>query len=427
MKEVFDPAHTEARRQLSIRLFNQRDWEGALLAVDEALAWCPEMADMCASRIALLGKLHRHDEAARYLEALPAAVRDSTALVHARVNLLNLAGRHAEAQHLLVSGVRETIRLREFDLALINQLLTARISSGSDWPGIAAELAHYGTYKPDDSRYQGLIASYAMIYAWLNDATPAMMAIAERHEQFELLPDIDADRAMRVFYRYLRLLASVALAAPPPWPGATGVLNVLGESHCLSPANAIFPWHGELRKARSRFVMGIQMHHLAQAGENIYKQRVLSHLQAITKGPLLLAIGEIDCRPIEGMWRAAMRSGVALDSLVASTVGGYFAFLDQALGQRAWPSITLQGVPAPGYDLTDSRDPGDTQGFIEMIRKVNALLQAGARQRSWHFLDVHAATSSTDGLGNGEWHLDRYHLSPVFYQHAMRWIDTSTT
>lgn len=414
----------QAYRELSLSLKNQRDWEAALLATDRALALCPGVADMCASRIDLLGRLQRDEEAALYLQALPAAVYDSPPLVHARVNALDSSGRFDEAIRILRSGVHRALALGECDFPIINQWLTALVSSGNSGRELSDELRCFAAGLPDDSRYQGLIAGYAMLQAWLVGDAGAVLSIAEQHAEFEALPDVDADRAMRVFYRYLRLLALVHLAAPPS-PPPVAMLHVLGESHCLSPANGVFAWHGQLVRARGRFVMGIQMHHLAQAGDNVYKQRMLSHLREIEDGALLLTIGEIDCRPVEGMWRAAARASVPLDEMVESTVNGYFSFLDKALRQRTWRSVTIQGVPAPGYDLTDRRDPGDKQGFIAMIRRVNTVLEAGARRRHWHFLDIHAATAKQDGLGNGRWHLDRYHLSPSFYQEAMQWIDSA--
>jgi len=91
------------------------------------------------------------------------------------------------------------------------------------------------------------------------------------------------------------------------------------------------------------------------------------------------------------------------------------------LGRRTWPSITLQGVPAPGYDLTDRRDPGDKKGFIQMIEFINRLLKTGARRRGWCFLDIHSATANDQGLGNGRWHMDRYHITPSFYEQSAKW------
>lgn len=416
----------QACRELSLSLKNQRDWEGALQATDDALAICPSIADLCASRIDLLGRLQRDEEAARYLQSLPAAVQDSAPLVHARINALNATGRFDEARQILRTGVHRAMAMGEPDFAIINEWLTQLVSSGSSGRELETELDSCAACLPEDIRYQGLIASYAMIRAWLAGEAGAVLTIAGQHTSYEALPDIDTDRAMRVFYRYLRQLALAQRAAQSATAAPAAMLQVLGESHCLAPANSVFPWHGQLVRACGRFIMGVQMHHLARAGENVYKQRVRSHLHDMADGPLLLTIGEIDCRPVEGLWRTASRGGVPLDQMMDATVNGYFSFLDQVLCQRAWPSVTIQGVPAPGYDLTDRRDPGDKPAFIAMIRRVNSLLAAGARRRHWHFLDIHSATARQDGLGNGLWHLDRYHLSPSFYQHAMQWMVTAT-
>lgn len=417
------PAQVQAYREISLLYKNQRDWDAALWAADCALVICPHMADMCANRIDLLLRLQRDDEALRFLQALPAAIYDSPPLINARVNALNSSGRFDEASQILRSGVRRAMESGEFDFTIINQWLTHLVSSGNSARELSGDLKYFASCLGGDRRHQGLIASYAMIQAWLGDHAGAVLEIAGQHADFEALPDVDDDRAMRVFYRYLGQLARAHLVAPSESPPPVGTLHVLGESHCLSPANSVFPWHGQVLKASGKFVMGIQMHHLAQAGDNVYKQRVLSHLRKITDGSLLLTIGEIDCRPVEGMWRAAARGGMPLDDLMELTVNGYFSFLDQALCERAWLPITIQGVPAPGYDLTDRRDPGDKKGFIAMIRRVNTLLEAGARRRQWHFLNIHAATARQDGMGNGMWHLDRYHLSPSFYQGAMQWIN----
>jgi hypothetical protein len=85
-------------------------------------------------------------------------------------------------------------------------------------------------------------------------------------------------------------------------------------------------------------------------------------------------------------------------------------------------SITVQGIPAPGYAFEDDKDPGDIPGFVAMIRAVNDCLRAKSLAAGFNFLDVHAATVGEDGRGNGRWHLDGYHLSPAFYRQAQDWL-----
>lgn len=416
------PSDIEACIELGTLLTNARDWEGALRATQLGLARRPGTAALCARRIDLLLRLERDDDALQFLRTLPPAVCADPAMAHARVSLLNRSGQFDAARQVLDASVADTVALRTFDLRLINQWLTSCLSGAQGLAHFPAQVARFSAHLSDDRRYQGLLAAYAMIGAWLHADRAEVVRIAELHADFADMADIDEDRAMRVFYRYLRQLAAACPATAADASPPLALLHVIGESHSLSPGNTVFAWQGRQVQARSRFIMGIQMHHLAQAGQNTYKQHVQSHLDAIGEGALLLTMGEIDCRPVEGMWRAAQRGHGPLDALIGSTVAGYLAFLDQALRQRPWPSITLQGVPAPGYDLTDRRDPGDKRGFLDMIDSVNTLLKAGARERHWHFLDVHGATAGQDRLGNGRWHLDRFHLAPAFYQQAGHWL-----
>ena len=420
------PMQLQAYHELCRLLRNQRDWNGALEITDTALAIFPDIATLCGEKCDLLCRLHRQDDALLFLRALPPALRDSPSLTKAWIQALNAAGQFESAMGMLHTWANRTVESEELDLSVINQWFTALVSSGSSKKQLHDDLAFFANFSRNDRRYQGLLACYAMLRAWLEGKVDTVMAIAHQYADFESFPDIDADRAMRVFYRYVHQLAQASQpCASLPTPPIK--LNVIGESHCLSPANSVFNWHGQLVQARARFIMGVQMHHLAQPGKNIYKQHMLSHLDDVDDGPLLLTIGEIDCRPVEGMWKAAARTNMPLNDLMDLTVSGYFSFLDQILLGRKFSSITIQGIPAPGYDLTDRRDPGDKQGFIAMIRRTNCLLEAGARSRQWHFLDIHAATTKCNGLGNGLWHLDRYHLAPAFYQHAMQSMAVDTT
>ena len=169
--------------------------------------------------------------------------------------------------------------------------------------------------------------------------------------------------------------------------------------------------------------MGCKMFHLASQYRTVYQEAVEAHLASITPGNnLMFAIGEIDCRPEEGIWPAAKKSGKDVQELVQETVDGYLAFIREALAQYPFNSITIQGVPAPGYQLTEKRDPGDVPGFLQMIKAVNDRLKAGSLAQGWKFLDVYAATVNESGTGNGLWHLDGWHLKPTFYQQADRWL-----
>lgn len=200
-------------------------------------------------------------------------------------------------------------------------------------------------------------------------------------------------------------------------------LHSFGESHCLIPAHASFMWCGDMVTTTSHLVRGVKMFHLGQNETNQYKTCLATQLENTpSNSHLLFTIGEIDCRPDEGIWIIANKSDKPLEAVIIKTVNGYLDWLSSQLAGRQFRSITIQGIPAPGYPLDGLSDPSDRQAFLDMIRNVNLCLMKEANRHGWRFLDVHAATADTDGAGNKNWHLDSHHVQPLLYAHAETWI-----
>jgi len=82
-------------------------------------------------------------------------------------------------------------------------------------------------------------------------------------------------------------------------------------------------------------MMGTKMWHLADPKANRFKSKLHDHLKEIDlAAPLLFTIGEIDCRPEEGIWKIHKKSGRAATVLVKNTVNGYLKYLNDALVGR---------------------------------------------------------------------------------------------
>lgn len=200
-------------------------------------------------------------------------------------------------------------------------------------------------------------------------------------------------------------------------------LHAFGESHCLVPANATFMWCGDMVTTKSHLVRGVKMFHLGQTETNQYKYCLATQLENTpSNSHLLFTIGEIDCRPDEGIWQIANKSDKPMEELITTTVNGYLDWLSCQLAERPFRSITVQGVPAPGYLLEGLCDANDRQAFLDMIRNVNLCLMKETNRRGWRFLDVHAATTDANGASNKKWHLDSHHVQPLLYAHAETWI-----
>lgn len=241
----------------------------------------------------------------------------------------------------------------------------------------------------------------------------------------------EASRYYKVYWIYIRRLIQWRAENQDKFGVGTqhGLLHVVGESHALSANYALVDWHdGRKLRCVSHWVPGCKQWHLANEQANRYKSALACILAQIPPGSdLMLCIGEIDARPEEGIWKTALKTGESVEVLTQRTVEGYLKFIDKLVAAKAGiNSITLQGVPAPGYPLEGRRDPGDKAGFLRMVHEFNQLLMAGAHARGWYFLDVYAATATVDGVGNERWHLDQTHLQPGFYGEAEKWLQIPT-
>ncbi|MBI2772681.1 MAG: tetratricopeptide repeat protein [Burkholderiales bacterium] len=348
---------------------------------EQALALQPALAGARQNMGVVLAEQGRLDQAQAAYEAALAARPD---FIDAYINLATLlqnTGRLGEARSWLDRGL-------------------AAVPSGQ-W--MLASLALTGCWIEGDCA-----ATRPLLQAWLAQA---------QTEEARL-----QDAPLREFF----LLAVRLLAAREQLPqlyageGADAVLDVLGESHCMAAAHANFAWQGAPVRGRSRLVKGVKMHHLAVPGDNQYKASLARQLDSLPEGAsLLLAIGEIDCRPLEGIWPAAAKGKGALPEIVAASTQGYLAWVQAQLQGRPLSAVALQGVPAPACSLDMVNDKAS---YLAMVRDVNAALKAGAARRGWKFLDVYAATAAADGTSTRRWHIDDFHLHPAFYAQAQQWL-----
>lgn len=283
-------------------------------------------------------------------------------------------------------------------------------------------IKHHVEAKP---RNAAEMATNLMIRHWINGDLRSLYQLLQRYHQFQDMPEHKEDKAAQTFMRYAVLLCVAWQHNQHIYSKRSDLqtLYVLGESHSLTAANTFFNWQNKTVKAVPCFMMGSKMWHFADPKPTPYKDRLLKHLSALkAQSHLLFTIGEIDCRPDEGIWKVHKKTGRKLSVVIKSTVTGYLDYLEQALTSFSHESITIAGIPAPKYSLTGKRDTGNNTAFLAMIKEVNHLLRDGAIARGWSFLDVYAATVGEDGKSNEKWHLDGWHLQPSFYQQAEKWL-----
>jgi hypothetical protein len=266
---------------------------------------------------------------------------------------------------------------------------------------------------------------FQLIGKWLNGDLAGCKDIFSKYNNYWLLEEQKGGRVHQIFYKYILSLCI-------HWESNqhlykikehSHTLTVIGESHSLSPHLATFKLGDAIYRAQSAFVMGCKMFHLGAKNTTIYQAEVSDHLKAISpSSAVMFTIGEIDCRPDEGIWQVAKKKGSNVLNLVRETVDNYLDFISSQTSKHEFSKIIIQGVPAPAYSLTEKQDPRDAAGFLQMIRAVNERLKEGAEGYGWKFLDVYRATANPFGTSNKKWHLDGWHLKPSFYQEADQWL-----
>ncbi len=277
------------------------------------------------------------------------------------------------------------------------------------------------TKVPKTILQQGQIASYLLVYYWLKGNVKNAYQTVSTYHSFNKIDVSESFRPAQVFFNYILNLCVHWQENRAIYCETNSKLAVIGESHSQSPHNTVFNIAGNKFKAQSYFVMGCKMFHLGSSKFNIYQEAVRSHLLDVDKNTMILfTIGEIDCRPEEGIWTAAKKQQKNVIEVANETVDNYISFLKKETLDHN--EIIIQGIPAPGYKLEGKYDPGDKNQFLKMIEYVNQRLKTAALSHGWYFLDVYSATVDQYGKGNGLYHLDGWHLKPSFYQNADRYL-----
>ncbi len=273
---------------------------------------------------------------------------------------------------------------------------------------------------------QGTLASYALIDSYKKGNYALAYNLVQKYIEYMKLPANDFIRNPQIFFNYILKLCI-------HWQHNKAIYNtnqnskklyVFGESHSLSLSNISIELNANKLAGNTNFIMGIKMYHLKPNKDTFHSSALKLYLEQLPNhSNLIFTIGEIDTRPSEGIWKNHNEKGKDIDTLIEDTVVDYIEFLSQNLKPKVPNSITIQGIPAPGYEFKDKLDPGENiDGFLEMFVKINNLLKQLTLKQGWNFLDVYSATVAEDKRGNKEWHIDGIHLQPLIYTQVDKWL-----
>ena len=196
------------------------------------------------------------------------------------------------------------------------------------------------------------------------------------------------------------------------------LLYVIGESHSLSAHGILVKVDKKLLRCEAQWIAGCKQWHLGNYASNRYKHKFELVIKNIpSKSSVLLTIGEIDCRPDDGIVKAARKyPKKTLDDIINETINGYISYLTKMVVIYDHKFIVC-GVPALNTSMTITNEVQIIQHGMFM-RKFNSILKEDVLKAGMCFLDVFALTDRGDGLSNEKWHIDSTHLKPSAYQNA---------
>lgn len=271
----------------------------------------------------------------------------------------------------------------------------------------------------------GTILSFYLIYLWLNRKFDLFANSLKNLESYSTIESIEPIKNIKVFYRYLLSLGRFQLKHSFLYETSDNVsktIFVIGESHSLTLTGLNVSLDNNLYKIQNYFLMGVKMFHMSQTSAR-YRILLNKFLDTISKDTnLLFTIGEIDTRPTEGIWKVHRERDKDINELINYTVTEYIDFLSYSLMDKLPSLITIQGIPAPNYELIDKFYPGEDKiGFLDMFDKVNTKLKELTLAKGWYFLDVYSATVNKDRRSNNEWHIDTIHYTfKTIFLHSSR-------
>ena len=82
-------------------------------------------------------------------------------------------------------------------------------------------------------------------------------------------------------------------------------------------------------------------------------------------------------------------------------------------------NVTTEWVPCSNLDVRNHSEK-DIRQLGEVIKIFNYELKMQSQEKGFGFLDTYQLTNRGDGMSNGSWHIDGYHLSPEGMQEAWR-------
>lgn len=250
-------------------------------------------------------------------------------------------------------------------------------------------------------------------------------ALAVRATAFDAAgaPVLSDHYYMLLYAEFIRDLLAYRAAQPQYYAPVAGqqAAHVIGESHCLTPAQMVVSGAAASWHCQPHLMMAMKAFFFSGPEENTAKYALTQIIARVPKSaPLIVGFGELDCRPREGLmtqWRR--EPGYDLHAAIDRLCEGYARFVKRAQLRRSGRTY-LVGVPAPNRTVAVDLQPQEASVFTGMIAHFNARLAQEAATQELGFIDLYRQTVDADGWARSGVHLDHVHLVPAVVAQAMR-------
>lgn len=221
-------------------------------------------------------------------------------------------------------------------------------------------------------------------------------------------------RAAQAYCQYIDMLLSWWKKAGPAFRPVEGaeIIHVIGDSHVLSAHNVPILKAGEPFLCRGRWIEGCKQWHLGNEESNPYKDQFRSIMESIPHhATILMSIGEIDCRPDEGIigtWKKYPEKSI--EDIALATATAYLKYVSHVAAARN-QKIIIGGIPATNLPLEHLGEE-KVRRLTGLLDSFNRVLREHSLEAGMGFLDIFTMTGSGSGISDGQWHLDSTHLRP---------------
>jgi tetratricopeptide (TPR) repeat protein len=445
---ALNPGMLEAQNNLGVNLHAQGRFEEAASLLKNALGHAPDSTDTYNNLGAALKELGRFSEAEECCAKVLQMDPDSPGAHNNLGNVLKASGRMQEAEDAYLKA----LKLRPDHAGTFNNLGNllqdmGRLPEAEEAyrRGIACNPRFADAWNNLGNllSYRDAVDDEMAAYAKALDLDPnnvglsSAVFLAVRHY---LASDYEKCRAMiaasaaiagseaahhktaRAYREYLQRLLERRVPAEQARQHSDEKkrIYIAGDSHSLSLHELRLVYQGEDLQATVEWIPGCKQWHLANEAVNKYKQKFEQVMRRLPPAStVLLTLGEIDCRPNEGILAVhAKHPEKSIDSIVEHTTRRYIDYVAQImrpLGHR----VIVCGVPASNPSLASAFGE-QFRALQQLIPLFNRVLGQQAERAGFDFLDMYRETAPADDRSEAEVHLDSFHLIPEVYASAFR-------